>query len=124
MTASSARGARNPDGVGDGMGRNVSGDPAGYFHDTQKTLKDRSGLTDTPDWLTDLIAHTTQYAADIAYGNPAADYLTDGHREWTRAQDQAHPDRPCAWCLHPRNSPECNFAEGHTPYMETFGGAG
>ena len=89
--ASSAGDARNPDGVGDGMGANVSVDPEGYFHDTKKT----------PEWL-----------------------LTAGHREWTRAQDQAHPDRPCAWCLHPRNSPECNFAEGHTPYMETFGGAG
>lgn len=98
IAARNAGDARNPDGAGDGMGRNASGDPGDNFHNTQKTLP----------WAM----------------NPAADYLTDTRMQWTRAQDQAHPDRPCAWCLHPRNSPECNFAEGHTPYMETFGGAG
>lgn len=41
VTASSAGDARNPDGAGDGMGRNVSGVPEGYFHDTQKTPKFR-----------------------------------------------------------------------------------
>lgn len=44
--ASSASDARNPDGAGDGMGANVSVDPEGYFHDTQKTPKFRIHKTD------------------------------------------------------------------------------
>lgn len=56
--ASSASDARNPDGAGVGMGRNVSGDPGDNFRDTQKT----------PKWLSDLITHTEAYAADIAHG--------------------------------------------------------
>lgn len=82
---------------------------------------DRSGLTESPDWLQRLIVNTAQYAADIAYGNPAADFLTDARMEWTRHEDRQHPERQCAWCYHPRNSPECQFAANHTPYQEVFG---
>ncbi|WP_396921642.1 hypothetical protein [Mycolicibacterium sp.] len=85
------------------------------------TQPDRSGLTDSPDWLKRLIIHTAKYAADIAGGNPAADFLTDARMEWTRHEDQQHPDRECAWCYHPRNSPECQFAANHQPYQEVFG---
>lgn len=87
--ASSASDARNPDGAGDGMGANVSVDPAGYFHDTKKT----------PEWL-----------------------LTAGHREWTRAQDQAHPDRPCAWCGNGCACQKFNHPPGHaSTYVDSEG---
>ena len=37
-----------------------------------------------------------------------------------RAEDQNNPDRICAWCFHPRNSDECQFAAKHAPYLEHF----
>jgi hypothetical protein len=46
--------------------------------------------------------------------------LESGFLNAVRAQDQAHPDRICAWCFHPRNSDECQFAAKHTPYVERF----
>ncbi len=81
---------------------------------------DRSGLTDSPDWLNRLIVHAAKYAAEAAYENPAADFLTDPRMEWTRMEDREYPDRTCAWCYHPRNSDECQFAANHTPYVEMF----
>lgn len=46
----------------------------------------------------------------------------DPHMELIRMEDSQYPGRICAWCFHPRNSEECNFAQGHTPYVEMFGG--
>jgi hypothetical protein len=43
--------------------------------------------------------------------------------ELTRWEDEQHPQRLCAWCFHPRNSDECQFAAKHTPYREMFGGS-
>lgn len=37
-----------------------------------------------------------------------------------RQSDEAMPGRICAWCFHPRNSDECQFAAKHEPYMEMF----
>lgn len=38
----------------------------------------------------------------------------------TRMEDEQYPSRLCAWCFHPRNSPECDFAAKHAPYREMF----
>ncbi|OFB37958.1 hypothetical protein BA059_16815 [Mycolicibacterium sp. (ex Dasyatis americana)] len=81
---------------------------------------DRSGLTGSPDWLQRFIEHTEKYAAQIGAGDIAADFMTDARMAWTRDEDRRHPDRPCAWCHHPRNSPECQFAANHTPIAEVF----
>lgn len=51
-----------------------------------------------------------------AIENPAVDPRV----AWTRMEDKERPDRVCAWCFHPRNSPECDFAAKHTPYREMF----
>lgn len=37
-----------------------------------------------------------------------------------QAYMDTNPDRMCAWCFHPRNSTECDFGNGHTPYVESF----
>lgn len=46
--------------------------------------------------------------------------LIDPRMELVRMEDRQHPGRNCAWCFHPRNSPECDFAKGHMPYREMF----
>lgn len=46
--------------------------------------------------------------------------LYDPHMELVRQEDKRYPGRICQWCFHPRNSAECNFAQGHTPYREMF----
>lgn len=48
--------------------------------------------------------------------------LTDPRMELTRMEDREYPGRNCAWCFHPRNSDECQFAAKHVPYREMFGG--
>lgn len=39
---------------------------------------------------------------------------------YVQMMDEQHPDRICAWCCHPRNSAECQFAARHIPYREMF----
>jgi hypothetical protein len=46
--------------------------------------------------------------------------LAEDAESVARELDRAHPDRICAWCHHPRNSDECQFAAKHTPYVERF----
>jgi hypothetical protein len=46
--------------------------------------------------------------------------LENGSLNYVRTKDREHPDRICAWCHHPRNSDECQFAAKHTPYVERF----
>jgi hypothetical protein len=49
--------------------------------------------------------------------------LVDPRMELVRQQDKQYPNRICAWCFHPRNSDECQFAAKHTPYREMFTGS-
>lgn len=91
-----------------------------------------------PQWLTDLEEASNEAVARILRGDPPP----CEHRSCRRAgysmclgvmgarldmredEDREFPDRICAWCFFPRNSEECRFSAGHTPYREMFAAGG
>jgi hypothetical protein len=93
-------------------------------------------MTAEPKWLTALRAATAAACERILRGDPPpcehrscrnAGYamclgVAGAQLDMVHAEDEQNPARICAWCFHPRNSDECQFAAMHVPYREMFTG--
>ncbi|MCG7607132.1 hypothetical protein [Mycobacterium sp. CnD-18-1] len=87
-----------------------------------------------PAWLTKLLVDTDGVIARALRGDPPpCDHETCAESNMgmcygvvgamldsVKEDDRRKPDRICLYCFSPRNSEECNFAQGHPPYVEAF----